>query len=342
MTNFVPEISWEMILNTAFLRNGSEWFRDPGEPITNDVTAAEAAEGFGFELTKSDIPETRGYSKYFIHAREGDDGKPRAGWSRQWDYVKAKTLQESRLSPRVQKAFRELGLNINSFPQGEDATDFVGLWINEYEIPFVQYGQFYETADGTEFMTWNVDIFLNSKRMSDLPADSWALKIPSLVEAMMYLAEAPLKQSWLPMSRSASSAFKGVAAKNIPHPGIAFNEGGYAMVVNAQHEGQLGLELFTCPTTISASYDIAENLDDEELKIVLETVSNSFVSLSTQTVTAFDSKNHTEETGLMDLWEATGISVWTDFPDGRSGNLLGPNGIFIAACHNWQDLANHF
>jgi hypothetical protein len=341
MTKIDVEISWEMILKTTFIGNGTAWFRDQGEPRENDVTAPEAAEGFGFQLPESDFPDTRGYSKYFIHARKVN-GRQRAGWSRQFDYVKSKPISESRLAPRVEQAFNNIGLNVMRFPVGENAQELVGFWGNEHGMPFIQYGKIFETADGVEFLSWNTDIFLNSKKLSDRPADSWALKIPALVEAMMYLSEAPLKQSLLTMSRSASSAFFGVPEKIIPHPGIAFNEGGYAMVVSKQSSGEIGLELFNCPTTISACYDISEKLSDGELQIVMGTLSDAFVSLSSQTVTAYDAADHTEETGLMDLWEATGISVWTEFPDGNAGNLVGPNGVLIAACYNWENFSKYF
>ena len=39
MSNFNNEITWDMILNTTFNGNGTAWFRDPGEPRENDVTA---------------------------------------------------------------------------------------------------------------------------------------------------------------------------------------------------------------------------------------------------------------------------------------------------------------
>jgi hypothetical protein len=330
-----------MILRTTFWGNGTAWFRDPGEPKINDVTAPEAAEGFGFELPESEFPDTRGYSKYFIHALEGDDGKTWPGWSRQFDYVKSKPISESRIAPRIEQAFENIGLKVFRFPVGEGAQEFLGYWNNEYGFPFVQYGRIWETSDGVEYLAWFTDIFLNTKKLSDCPADSWALKIPALVEAMMYLAEAPLKQSLLTMSRSVSSAFEGVAEKRIPHPGIAFNEGGYAMVVRKYDDEQIGLELFTCPTTISACYDISEELNDEELEITIETLSNAFVSLSTQTLTAFDAQLHADETGIMTLSEAAGISAWEDLPDGRSGNVINANGLFIPACW-WQFGSKHF
>jgi hypothetical protein len=347
MSDFTPEITWEMILKTTFMGNGTAWFRDPGEPRENDVTAPEAAEGFGFQLPESDFPDTRGYSKYFIHAREVD-GKPFPGWSRQFDYVKSKPISESRLAPRIEQAFENIGLSVFRFPVGEGAQELVGYWNNEYGFPFVQYGQIWETSDGVEYLAWFTDIFLNTKKLSDCPADSWALKIPALVEAMMYLAEAPLKQSLLTMSRSVSSAFEGVAEKRIPHPGIAFNEGGYAMVVRKYDDEQISLAEFTCPTTISACYDISEELNDEELEITIETLSNAFISLSSQTVTAWDAQRHADETGIMTLSEAAGIAAWEDLPDGwedlpdgESVYVLNANGLFIPAC-GWESLSKHF
>jgi len=335
MSEFTPEIDWDMILNTVMLGNGTAWFRDPGEPEENDVTAPEVAQHFGFENTEFSV--LSGYSKYFAHVKESD-GRKFPHWSTKESYVKRKNLSQSRLASRVERCFEELGLKINRIGVNSNDEELASIWLNEYRYPFIQWGEILENKEGVEFLNWNTDIFLNSKKLSEQPSDSWALKIPALVEAMMYLAEAPLKQSMLTMSRSASSAFSGVSPDKIPHPAIKFNENGHALVVATNTDGYLTEERFSCPTVITASYDVSEKLDDNELLVVMETLVNAFVSLSTQTMTAFDSAYHTEETGLMNLWEATGMTTWTKFPDGNEGHLVGPKGTFIAACYNWQNL----
>ena len=338
----MPEVDWEMILNTTFMGNGTAWFRDPGEPKENDVTAPEASMGFGFELDDSEFPDTRGYSKYFIHAFKDDEGNLRPGWSRQFAYAKSKSLSESRLASRIEKAFEAIGLKISRTGTRSPDDEFVGFWQNDIGIPFVQYGGIFESDEGVESLVWSTDIFLNSKKISEQPADSWALKIPSLVEAMMYLAEAPLKQSFFTMSREISETFEGVRPENIPHPGIGFNEAGFALVAAKEANGDIGLRRFACPTVIDACYDVSENLSDQELIIVMEALSNAFVSLSTQTCTAFDSSFTADDTGLMSFFEATGMVSWIEMPDGTQGMVVGRKGMLVPACYNVDEFATSF
>ena len=338
--SYVPDITWEMILD-ATSGAGTSWFRDPGEPRKNDVTAPEAAKGFGFKLGNSEFNKSLQYSKYFSHAKE-KNGKVYPGWSTKQSYVKSKPLSASRLIPRIERALKDIGIIVTRTGQSSNDEEIAGFWSNEYSLPFIQYGQIFETKDGTEYLSWCTDIFLNSKKLSEQQADSWGLKIPALIEAMMFLAESPLNQSSISLSRSTSSIFEGVSAERIPHPAIAFAEGGAAMVVSQQKKGKLKAEYFPSPTTISACYDVCESLSDSELRTVMETLSNAFVSLSTQSVTAYDAANHVSDTGLMDLWEATGISTWTKLPDGSEGNVVGDKGILMAACFNWQSLEKFF
>jgi len=287
-----------MIVKSTFLGQGCSWFRDRNEPAENDCTAPEPANGLGFELYEW----SKGwrYSKYFICNIGQENGRffPRVS-SSQFPATKASTFATSKLGARVEASMKRIGFNLQRVSLGDSDSVLLGTWGNGFNQPFVQWGEIYEAADGREVLKWSTDLFLYTMRMIDENPRVWSVQIPAVVENMLYLAEANLKQSLLTMPRELS--WDEMQLEKIPHPVLRFQDKDAALISRDSGE-VIGIQSVPCETLINVAYDVNDSLTDAELDTALAKICDTFVELSTISVKSFFEASELEVTNFFDVF----------------------------------------
>jgi hypothetical protein len=292
------EIDWEMIVKSTLLGQGCSWFRDRNEPEANDCTAPEPAAGLGFEIYE--WTKTWKYSKYFICGigKQGERFFPKYS-SSQFPATKALTFRNSVLGSRILESFKRIGIGGDFYSFGEPDSMFLGTWKNAYEMPFVQWGEIYGAEDGSEVLKWSTDLFFYSVDLIEEDPRAWSIHIPALIENMLYLSEANLKQSMLTLPREGS--WDDLSIDKIPHPVLRFQANDAAIVARPSENGTL-IRSVPCRTVVNVAYDISDILSDSELDLVLGKVCDTFIELSTASLTCFIQAIELENLNYLDVF----------------------------------------
>ena len=116
---------------------------------------------------------------------------------------------------------------------------------------------------------------------------------------MLYLSEANLKQSMLTLPRE--SSWEGLPLEKLPHPVLRFQDRDAAIIARQSADGNV-IHSIPCPTVINVAYDINDDFTDSELDQVLGKVCDTFVELSTASVTCFIQAIELEDLNYLDVF----------------------------------------
>ena len=96
-------------------------------------------------------------------------------------------------------------------------------------------------------------------------------------------------------------SWHGLPLEKIPHPVLRFQDHDAAIVVRSEGQGAK-VRSVRVPTVINVAYDITDNLSDSELALVLSKACDTFIELSTASVTCFIQAIERENTNYRDVF----------------------------------------
>ena len=146
----------------------------------------------------------------------------------------------------------------------------------------------------------------------------------------MYLAEAPLKQSHLTMSRKDSLIFENVRKELLAHPILMFTENGCAMLAEANGD-QIKLNKFQTGITVTAGFKISNELSDTEFQTVVISIIETFTTLSSESIIAYESISSNSNSEFPNLFQMSGLINYVEY-EGQLIPVVGDFGVLLPAC----------
>ena len=199
--------------------------------------------------------------------------------------------EESKFSDRFLSIIKELGVSYSSFRFGsrisvqnddgtttekylKDPIDIISaMWRTSNGLPLLEFGRVYRSDEtGQEKIYWHTEALVRNRYPAKQlePHFSNLIRIPSILQNILYLSETQFPSSMVSLPRTLSYGVEFEEADRIPKPYIQIERNCRASYVDPKTTDQV--QTFFVPELTRLGYLINDDLTDDELRKFIPTM----------------------------------------------------------------------